>query len=135
MKNRENIFFSFKLLFGFPIAGLIWTFLIYFFLDAESPNFKITYWIGGIGVALGTMCILSKHAHTLIFKLWNLLIHLIDTCITWITLPLFYYFIFSPFAIVLRIFGRASLNKKTAKPTFWKNTSKTTSLKQYFRQF
>ena len=136
MKNHENIIFSVKLLFGFPIAGFVWTFLIYFFSGAENPNFKIAYWVGGIGVALGAMCILSKYAHTLIFKLWNFLIRFIDICITWTTLPLFYFFLFTPFAFILRIFGKADIKKTNPqRATFWKTINSPSSLKQYLRQF
>lgn len=136
MKNREDILFSVKLILGFPITGLAWTFLIYFFSGAESPNFKITYWIGGIGAGLGAMCMLSKYAYTLIFKLWNFLIRFVDICITWTTLLLFYFFLFTPFAFILRIFGKADMRKASLQSkTFWKTINSPSSIKQYFRQF
>ena len=136
MKIRENILFALKLIIGFPIAGLVWTFLIYYFSGAESLNFNIAYWIGGIGIALGAVCILSHYAYTLIFKLWNLLIRFIDLCITWTTLPLFYYLLFTPFAFALRFFGKAAMKKNSPQnTTFWKSVNPPASLKQYLRQF
>jgi hypothetical protein len=136
LKNRENSFFALKLVIGFPIAGLVWTFLIYFFSGAESLNFNIALWIGGTGVALGVLCMLWQNAYSLIFKIWNLLIQFIDLCITWTTLPFFYYFLFTPFAFALRIFGKASMKKNcTQSTTFWKNVNPPSSLKQYLRQF
>ena len=136
MKNREHILFSVKLILGFPIAGLVWTFLIYFFSDAESPNFKIAYWIGGIGIGLGAMCIISQSVYILIFELWNLLIRFIDIFVTWVTLPIFYYFLFTPFAFILRIFGKADMRKASLQSkTFWKTINSPSSIKQYFRQF
>jgi hypothetical protein len=136
LKNREHILFSVKLILGFPIAGLVWTFLIYFFSGAESPNFKIAYLIGGIGFGLGALCILSKYAHTLIYKLWNFLIRFIDISIIWTTLPFFYFFLFTPFAFILRIFGKAGMRKANPQSkTFWKTKNSPSSLKQYLRQF
>lgn len=136
MKNRENILFAIKFIVGFPIVGLVWTFLIYFFSGAEGLNFYIAYWIGGIGVALGALCILSHYVYTLIFKLWNLLIRFIDLCITWTTLPLFYYLLFTPFAFALRFFGKAAMKKNSPQSTtFWKSVNPPSSLKQYLRQF
>lgn len=136
MKNRKNIFFAIKLIVGFPIAGIVWTFLIYYFSGTEIPNFKIAYWIGGIGVTLGFSCILSHCAFTLIFKIWNLLIRCIDLCIIWMTLPFFYYFLFTPFAFALRFFGKATMKKTSPQSTtFWKTVRQPSSLKQYLRQF
>ena len=136
MKNRNNILFAIKLIVGFPIAGIVWTFLIYYFSGAEIPNFKIAYWICGIGVALGVLSILSRYAYTLIFKIWNLLIHCIDLCIIWTTLPFFYYFLFTPFAFAIRFFGKATMKKTTSRsPTLWKTVRQPSSLKQYLRQF
>ena len=136
MKNRENFIFALKLIIGFPIAGLVWTFLIYYFSGTESLNFKIAYWIGGTGVTLGALCMLSNYAYSLIFKLWNLLIRFIDLCITWTTLPLFYYLLFTPFAYALRIFGKAAMKKMSPQSTtFWKTVNPPSSLKQYLRQF
>jgi hypothetical protein len=136
LKNRKNIFFAIKLIVGFPIAGIVWTFLIYYFSSAEIPNLKIAYWIGGIGVTLGVLSILSRHTYTLIFKIWNLLIRCIDLCIIWMTLPFFYYFLFTPFAFALRFFGKATMKKTSPqKTTFWKTVRQPSSLKQYLRQF
>ena len=136
MKNRENFLFALKLVIGFPIAGCVWTFLIYYFSGKESLNFNIAYWIGGTGVALGALCILSHKAYSLIFKSWKFLIYFIDLCITWTTLPLFYYLLFTPFAFALRIFGKASMKKLSPQSSsFWKTINPPSSLKQYLRQF
>ena len=127
--------FGGKLIIGFPIIGIIWTYLIFWLTDAHSPDFRIAYGVGGIGMTLGFFCLLSTTFYHLISKLWVNLVSFLDLVITWITLPVFYYLMFSPFAIVLRIFGKATLNKRNKKSTFWIDLSPTTSLKQYFRQF
>ena len=111
-------------------------FLVYYFSGTESLNFIIAYWIGGTGFALGALCILSRYAFALIFKMWNLLIQLIDLCITWTSLPIFYYLLFTPFAFALRFVGKATMKKMTPESTtFWKTVNPPSSLKQYLRQF
>ena len=135
MENTRTAF-AIKLIFGFPIAGIVWTFLIYYFSSAEIPNFKIAYWICGVGVALGVLSILSRYAYSIIFKFWNLLIHLIDVGITWFTMTIFFYFLFTPFAFAIRFFGKATMKKTTSRsPTLWKSVRQPSSLKQYLRQF
>ena len=133
MNNKTE--FAGKIIIGFPVIGIVWTYLIFWLTDAHSPDFWIAYGVGGIGLALGIFCLLSTTFYHLISKLWEKLVSFLDLVVTWITLPLFYYFIFSPFAVVIRIFGKATLNKKNKKATFWVDVSPTTSLKQYFRQF
>ena len=133
MNDRTK--FAGKLIIGFPVIGIIWTYLIFWITDAHSPDFRIAYSVGGIGIALGFFGLLSTTFYHSISKFWEKLVSFLDLVVTWITLPLFYYLIFSPFAIVLRIFGKATLNKRNKKSTFWIDASPATSLKQYFRQF
>lgn len=127
--------FAGKLIIGFPVIGIIWTYLIFWLTEAQSPDFRIAYGVGGTGIALGIFCLLSTTFHNLISKFWENLVSFLDLVVTWTTLPVFYYLIFSPFAIVLRIFGKATLNKRKKKSTYWIDVSPVTSLKQYFRQF
>lgn len=133
MNDRTK--FAGKLIIGFPVIGVFWTYLIFWLTDQQSPDFRIAYGVGGIGIALGFFCLLSTTFYHSISKFWENLVSFLDLVVTWITLPLFYYLIFSPFAIVLRIFGKATLNKRHKKSTFWIDVAPATSLKQYFRQF
>ena len=135
MKDNRSTF-AIKFMLGFPIVGIVWTCIIYFLSDSGNFNFNIAFWIGGIGVALGFSCIISQYAYTFIFKSWNVLIRFIDICITWATLPLFYFFLFTPFAFALRFFGKATMKKTSPQSTtFWKTVNPPSSIKQYLRQF
>ena len=133
---KKRSAFALKLILGFPLVGIVWTFIIYFLSDSEHLNFKIAYWIGGIGISTGVICLLSKGIFQIVRWLWNKIIFLIDTTITWLTLPLFYFLVFSPFALLLRAIGKADMkNPNKNLPSFWKDSDQPTSLKQYFRQF
>ena len=135
MANKRSAF-ALKLILGFPLVGIVWTCIIYFLSDSERLNFNIAYWIGGIGISSGVLCLLSKGIFQIVWCLWNKIIFLIDTTIAWLTLPLFYFLVFSPFALLLRAFGKADMKHPNKNlPSYWKKVDQPSSAKQYFRQF
>ena len=136
LTKEETRVFAMKLMLGFPIVGLVWTCLIYFFSNSNTFNLNIAYWIGSVGIAAGLLCLISPMMNALIWTVWNRLIAIIDTVITWSTLPIFYYIFFCPFALLIRFFGKATMqNQNENKVTFWKDVAENTSRKQYLRQF
>ena len=133
-KDRRT--FAFKLIIGFPCVGMIWTALIFLFSSSGTLNFKIAYWIGGTGISIGTLCLISQFIGQIVWTTWNHIVSFIDTVIIWSTLPIFYYILFSPFAIFIRFFGKASMKIMTPNsPSFWKDVRQNSTKKQYFRQF
>ena len=83
---------SLKFIIGFPLVGCFWTLLVWYFGNSAEMNFKIAYWIGGIGWILGITTILSYGTGCRILFFWKKLIVIIDTIIVWTLLPLFYFF-------------------------------------------
>jgi hypothetical protein len=136
LTKTERGKFATKLILGFPIIGLVWTYLIYFFSNSNTFNLNIAYWIGSVGIVAGLLCLISPMMNALIWTVWNRLIAIIDTVITWSTLPIFYYIFFCPFALLIRFFGKATMqNQNKNKVTFWKDVAENSSKKQYLRQF
>ena len=134
--QKERLRFSLKLIFGFPVVGVIWTAIIYFLSDTSKLNFNIAYWIGGNGIFLGMLCLINESIFRLTSWLWHKLVFLIDTTITWLTLPIFYYLIFSPFALILRVLGKVNMKKMSPnKETYWQPVRQSDDNKQYLRQF
>ena len=134
--QEERLRFSLKLIFGFPVVGVIWTVIIYFLSDTSKLNFNIAYWIGGIGIFLGMLCLINESIFRFTSWLWHKLVFLIDTAITWLTLPIFYYLIFSPFALILRVLGKVNMKKMSPnKETYWQPVRQSDDKKQYLRQF
>ena len=77
-----------------------------------------------------------KSIFQIVWWLWNKIIFLIDTTITWLTLPLFYFLVLTPFALLLRAIGKADMKHPNKKlKSYWKDTDQPSSAKQYFRQF
>ena len=128
--------FALKLILGFPLVGIVWTCIIYFLSDSGQLNFNIAYWIGGSGISVGILCLISKGIFQIVWWLWNKIIFLVDTTITWLTLPLFYFLVFSPFALILRAIGKADMKHPNKNlPSYWTDSDQPSSVKQYFRQF
>ena len=135
MENTRTAF-ALKLILGFPLVGIVWTCIIYFLSDSGQLNFNIAYWIGGIGISIGALCLGSKSIFQIVWWLWNKIIFLIDTIFIWLTLPLFYFLVFSPYALLLRAIGKADMkNPDKNLPSYWKDSEKPISAKQYLRQF
>ena len=136
LTKTESRVFATKLILGFPIVGLVWSCLIYYFSNSNTFNLNIAYWIGCVGIATGLLCLISPMVNALIWAVWNRLIVIIDSIIIWSTLPIFYYIIFFPFALLIRSFGKKTMqNQNKNKITFWKDVVENTSKKQYLRQF
>ena len=134
--RKERLQFSLKLILGLPIVGVIWTATIYFLSDTSRINFNIACWIGGIGIVLGMLCLMNESIFQLTSWLWHKLVFLIDTVITWLTMPIFYYLVFSPFALILRVLGKVNMKKMSPnKETYWHSIKQPDSNKQYLRQF
>jgi len=135
MVNKRSAF-ALKFILGFPFVGIFWTCIIYFLSDSGQLNFNIAYWIGGIGISIGALCLLLEGFFQIVWWLWNNVIFLLDTSITWLTLPLFYFLVFSPFALLLRAVGKADMkNSNKNLPSYWKDSDQPSSAKQYLRQF
>ena len=130
--------FSVKLLLSFPIAGLFWTFLIYFLGDENNLNWRIFGWIGGIGISVAIASLLSFRVGHLVWILWFSAVVTIDKLIVWATLPIFFLLLFSPYAAVVHLFRKKSLRKTISNKeskTYWLDEKPIKSEYQYFRQF
>jgi hypothetical protein len=135
MANKRSAF-ALKFILGFPLVGIVWTYIFYSLSDSGQLNFHIAYWIGGIGISIGVLCLGSKSIFQIVWWFWNKIIFLVDTTITWLTLPLFYFLVLTPFALLLRAIGKADMKHPNKKlKSYWKDTDQPSSAKQYFRQF
>jgi hypothetical protein len=81
-----------------------------FYPTPDNLTFNIAYWIGGIGISHWCSLPFIKRIFFKLFggfgiKLYFLLI----PTITWLTLPLFYFLLFTPFALLLRAVGKADM--------------------------
>ena len=135
MENTRTAF-ALKLILGSPFVGILWTCIIYFLFDSGQLNFNIAYWVGGIGIIVGVICFISDAIFKNLWWLWKKIIFIVDFLIVWLTLPFFYFLIFTPFSILLRKLGKANMKhpNKNIK-SYWRVVEQPEFKEQYLRRF
>jgi len=127
---------SLRLLFGLPIVGLIWTAIIRVFGESQEMNWNVFAGFAFVGLSIGSISLLLPAFGRVTYFTWHSLINLIDQIIIWTTLPLFYYVIFCPYSILIGLFGKSNLKKRTqCETSYWKNVEQPKSNRRYIQQF
>ena len=127
---------SLRLLVGLPIVGLIWTAIIRVFGESQEMNWNVFAGFAFVGLSVGTLSLLLPALGRVTYFAWYSLINLIDQTIIWTTLPLFYYVIFCPYSILIGLFGKSNLKKRTqCETSYWKNVEQPKSNRRYIQQF
>jgi hypothetical protein len=127
---------SLHLLFGLPIVGLIWMAIIRVFGESQEMTWYVFAGFTLVGLSIGTLSLLLPAFGRVTYFAWYSLINLIDQIIIWTTLPLFYYAIFCPYTILIRLFGKSKLKERThSKSSYWKNVEQPKSNRRYIQQF
>jgi len=127
---------SLRLLFGLPVVGLIWTAIIQFFGESQEMNWYVFASFAFVGLSIGTLSLLLPAFGRVTYFAWHKLIYLIDQTIIWTTLPLFYYVIFCPYSLLIRLFGKSKLKERThSASSYWKNVEQPKSNRRYIQQF
>ena len=127
---------SLRLLIGLPIVGLIWTAIIRVFGQSQEMNWYVFTGFALVGLSVGTLSLLLPAFGRVTYFAWHSLINLIDQIIIWTTLPLFYYVIFCPYSLLIRLFGKSKLKERTQpESSYWKNVEQPKSNRRYIQQF
>lgn len=127
---------SLRLLVGLPIVGLIWMVIIRFFGENQQMNWHVFGGFAIVGLSIGTLSLLLPVFGQITYFAWHSLIKLIDQIIIWTTLPLFYYVIFCPYSVLIRLFRKSKLKERTqSESSYWKNVEQPKSNRRYIQQF
>jgi len=127
---------SLRLLVGLPIVGLIWTAIIRVLGESQEMNWYVFAGFALVGLSVGTLSLLLPAIGRVTYFAWHSLINLIDQIIIWTTLPLFYYIIFCPYSLLIRLFGKSKLKDRTrSESSYWKNVEQPKSNRRYIQQF
>ena len=127
---------SLRLLVGLPIVGLIWTAMIRVLGESQEMNWYVFAGFALVGLSVGTLSLLLPAIGRVTYFAWHSLINLIDQIIIWTTLPLFYYMIFCPYSLLIRLFGKSKLKERThPEASYWTNIEQTKSNRRYIQQF
>lgn len=127
---------SLRLLFGLPIVGLIWMIIVRVFGESHEMNWYVFGGFAFVGLSIATPSLLVPAFGRITYFAWQSLINLIDQIIIWTTLPLFYYAIFCPYSLLIRLFGKSKLKEiSCTESSYWKNVEQPKSNRRYIQQF
>ena len=127
---------SLRLILGLPIVGLVWTAIIRAFAESQEMNWYVFAGFTLVGLSIGTLSLLLPAFGRVTYFAWHALIKLIDKIIIWSTLPLFFYAIFCPYSLLIRLFGKSKLKERTHfASSYWKNVEQPKSNRRYIQQF
>ena len=127
---------SLRLLVGLPTAGLIWTVILRVFGESQEMNWYVLTGFAFVGLSVGMFSLLLPAFGRVTYFAWHSLINLIDQIIIWTTLPIFYYIIFCPYSLLIRLFGKSKLKDRTrSESSYWKNVEQPKSNRRYIQQF
>lgn len=134
--DKEKRDFGRLLMIGFPFVAVFWTTVMGLKGEGFHWNWELFGWIAGIGCGVGLFCFLIPTLARPIYCLWFFLVCIIDTVITMLLLPSFYYIILLPYAMLIRMLGKNSLKKGPQScDTYWNDVAPTKDSSQYYRQF
>ena len=127
---------SLRLLFGLPIIGVIWMAIIRVLGESQEMNWYVFGGFAFVGLSIGTLSLLLPAFGRVTYFAWHSLIKLIDQIIIWTTLPFFYYVIFCPYSVLIRLFRKSKLKERTQyESSYWKNVEQPKSNRRYIQQF
>jgi hypothetical protein len=126
--------FARSLIIGLPALAVFFSLVAWFGLHTWKPIFL---WLGLIGFLLGVVLWLLPSIAQPFYVVWYFIACSMGFVIGNILLIAFYYIIVTPIGLILRGFGKLSLQKSFNKSasTYWRDVEKKLDLQRYYRQF
>lgn len=111
-------------------------FMVLFFKEASFGK-TVSFYAVVFGVLIFILSFLLPTVVVPFYLLWHFISACIGIVVSNLLLTLFYYCIFSPFAIIGRVFsGRDPLTiRKSDKKSYWVNVVAKDDLRRYFKQY
>ena len=124
--NRQLRQFGAICVVALPALTWIWT---------RNPIYAS--WAAGLGIALCLLSLVSPRLAKPIFIGLTIVTIPIGLVVGELTMLLIYFGVFLPMAIVFRIIGRDSLQRRSgvAKTSYWQKRTPVSSIRRYYQQF
>lgn len=128
--------FSISLIIGFPIIALVF-FLVKWIKAGELPEPRFFLLLGGIGLAVGLVCLVAPAIARVLYPVWYGLAACIGIVVANLIFGLLFYGIFTPMGLFMRLIGRdpLSLKKKKDAASYWMDAPETPPATKYFSQY
>ena len=94
-------------------------------------------WAAGLGIAVCLLSLVSPHLIKAVFVGLTIVTIPIGMIVGELTMLLIYFGVFLPMAIVFRIIGRDSLQRRSGvtKTSYWQKRTPVSSIRRYYQQF
>ncbi len=133
--HAEKRTFGWTLVFGFPSLAAV--LLLTARLWSGAWHVTPFLWLGGCGLAFGSLFVALPRLATPFYLLWYFLTCCIGAIVGNTLLTAFYLFIVTPVGCVLRAFGRHALPKGFDRKarTYWEDVERADDVQDYYKQF
>ena len=128
--------FALSLIIGFPCIAIVF-FLAKWLSARAMPEPRFFLMLGGIGAAVGLVCLLLPFIARPLYYVWYALAACIGIVVANVIFGLLFYGIFTPMGLFMRVIGRDALNLKSKKgaATHWIDAPPAPPPAQYFSQY
>lgn len=129
----ERRIFGLRLLIGFPIIAAALS-LIAWSKSGAFPAWP--FWIGGIGVSAGLLCVLAPWVARPLYVAWHALGAGVAFIIGNVTLAAIFVLAVVPTGLLLRVLGKDPLARRFDRGarTYWRDAERSVEAGRYFRQ-
>ena len=128
--------FAWSLLIGFPCIAILF-FLAKWIKTHALPDAQFFVMLGGVGAAVGLVCLLISAIARLLYPIWYFLAACIGIVMANLIFMFLFFGIFAPMGLFMRLVGRDPLNLKWKRSaaSYWFDVPPPPPASQYFRQF
>ena len=128
--------FAVSLIIGFPVIAIVF-FIAKWFKTHAMPDAHFFLMLGGIGAAVGLVCMVVPAIARPLYYVWYALAACIGIVVANLLFGLLFYALFTPMGLFMRLIGRdpLNLNWKRSAASHWIDAPPPPPASQYFRQF
>ena len=128
--------FAWSLVIGFPCIARFF-FLAKWISAGVLPIPRFFFLLGGIGAAVGIVCLLVPFIARPLYYIWYALAACVGIIMANLLFSLLFYGLFAPMGLFMRLLGRDALSLKFKRGTasYWRTAPPTAPAAQYFRQY
>jgi hypothetical protein len=128
--------FAWSLIIGFPCIAVVF-FLARWIKTHSLPDAHFFLMLGGIGAAVGLVCLLVPVIARPLYYVWYALAACIGIVMANLIFTLLFYGVFTPMGLFMRLIGRDALSLKSKKgaPTYWIDAPPAPPSAKYFNQY
>ncbi len=134
--EAETRKFGLTVLVGFAVISVLIVLGSHAGMEKFSNALDISTYLLSAGIIIFAVSYLAPAAARPLYLIWFFVAACIGIVVSNLILMLFFYLVFTPIALLMRLFGRDPLKlKKSPDLSNWDSCKRKTDLKRYYRQY